>query len=65
MFQTEPFLAPKQDPKVDIRRDLHSLHDATEISINMILTGATGCVAEVLVADVLFTVTGLAKQTDS
>ena len=39
--------------------------DATEFSINMILPGATRCVAEVLVADVLCNMTGLAKPTDS
>ena len=65
LFQTEPLLAPKLNPKVDIGRGLHSGTDATEFWINMILPGATGYVAEVLVADVLCTVTGSAKPTGS
>ena len=50
---------------MDIRRGLHSGPDATEFSINMIFPGATGFVAKVLVANVLCTVTGLAKPTAS
>ncbi len=49
----ELLLAPKRNLKVDIRQDLHNRLDATEFLINMILPGATRCVAEVLVADVL------------
>ena len=61
----EPLLAPKQNPKVDIRWGLHSGPDATEFLIHMILPEATGFVAKVLVTDVLCTVTGPAKLTGS
>ena len=65
LFQTEPLLVPKRNLKVDIGRGLHSGPDATEYLINVILPGATECVIEVLLADVLCTITGPAKPTGS
>ena len=50
---------------MNIRRGLHSGPDATEFSINMILPRDTRCIAGVLVANVLYTVTGPAKPTGS
>ena len=64
-MQTEPLLAPKLNLKVDIWRGLHIGPVAIEFLINIILSGATWCVAEVLAADVLCTVTGPAESTGS
>ncbi len=50
---------------MDILRGLYIGPDTIEFLINMILPWATGCVAKVLVADVLCTVTGPAKPTGS
>ena len=60
----ELLLAPKHNPKIDICRGLYKL-DAIKILINMILPEATEYIAEVLIANVLYTVTGLVKSTNS
>lgn len=44
---------------------LHSGPDVIELSVNMTLPEAIGCVAEVLVADVLCTAVGPAKPMGS
>lgn len=57
--------ASKQNPKVDICQSLYSKPDAINFLIKMILPEAAEFIAKVLVANILYTVTSLAKLTGS